>query len=373
MSEPPPDFDSNVRQRFTVKDSFQLPDGAVEYRVEYVPGSKESFRALCAELQSKGFTPWLVGSEEDCGLVVKKRQPPSQQSSRIPVLMALFTVASVVAFGILEVLIYADFAPIIPGYIVLLSYSACILAILVAHEFGHRYMAERKGSSAPVPYLIPGIPGITAFLPSLGIVSTQREPALNRDTLFDISLAGPLAAFGVTLVLYALSAFASVQSSAPLSGSQVVSGYFTVSQVNPSVLQTFVDSALSPFLQILAPGYLRLSPVNDAAAIGFLLTFITLLPLSFFDGGYLASSILGERGVRVASYLGVLALVIIDTPNYWAPAIFALLIVSRQQRLQLLDEVSGPSRSKRILLVLAVALAFLCLPIPQNLATFPLG
>lgn len=373
MTETPPDFDSLVRKRFTVKDSFQLPDGEVEYRVEYRPESKANFRSLNSELQPLGFTPWLIGSENDCALIVRKRQPPRPSVSRIPAIMALLTVASIVAFGILEVLIYDDFAPIIPDYVVLLSYCACVLAVLVAHEFGHRYAAERRGSVAPVPYFIPGIPGITAFLPSLGVVSTQREPAVNSDCLFDISIAGPLAALGVTIILYVLSAFASVQSAIPLTGSQVVSGYFTVSQINPGLLQRAIDSALSPFLQRVAPGYLRLSPVSDAAAIGFFLTFLTLLPMAFFDGGYLASTVLGERAVRAATYLSVLALVAIDTPNYWAPAIFTLLIASRQQRPQLLDEVSKPNSSKRILFVLAIVLAFLCLPIPQNLATFPLG
>ncbi len=372
MAETPPDFDSAVRKRFSVKDSFQLPDGEVEYRVEYAPESKESFKALCSELQPRGFTPWLSGTEEDCALVVRKKQPLLPLVSRIPVLMALLTVASVVAFGILEVLIYADFAPMIPGYAVLLSYCACILAVLVAHEFGHRYLAERKGSAAPVPYVLPGFPFITPFLPSIGIASTQREAALNRDTLFDISIAGPIAAFVITIVLYVLSAFTSVQSSAPVTAGQAINAYLSVGQVNPGVLQTAIDSALSPFLQQVAPGYVRLSPVSDAAAIGFRLTFLTLLPLSFFDGGYLAAAVLGERGARAATYLGILALVAIDTPAYWAPALLILLLASRQQRPQLLDEVSRPSRSKRALLVLAILLAFLCLPIPQNLLTFPL-
>lgn len=372
MAETPPDFDSFVRARFSVKDSFQLQDGEIEYRVAYGPESKANFKALCSELLPRGYSPWLTGAQEDCVLVVKKRQPPHPSVSRIPVLMALLTVASVVAFGILEVLIYADFAPVIPGYVVLVSYCACLLAILVAHEFGHRYLAERRGTTAPVPYLIPGIPGITAFLPSLGIVSTQREPAVNRDSVFDISIAGPLAALGITLVLYVLSTFASVQSSLPLAGSQPINAYFSVSQVNPGVLQMVIDSALSPFSQKAASGYAMVSPVGDAAAIGFFLTFITLLPMSFFDGGYLASTVLGERGVRVATYLGVLALIVIDTPTYWAPAIFTLLIASRQQRVQLLDEVSRPAHKKRALLVLVIVLAFLCVPIPQNLATFPL-
>jgi hypothetical protein len=376
LSDPASGFDSLVRSRFKVTDSFQLPDGEVEYSVEYGPESKGSFEALWSELLPQGLSPWLTGSKEDCTLVIRKKLPPRASTSRIPAFMTLLTVASVTGIGLLEIAIYADFAPAIPSYAVLLSYCVCILAILAAHEFGHRYFAERRHLAPPTPYLIPGVPGFTAYLPSLGIVSLQREPAVNRDSIFDVSVAGPLAAFAVTLVLYVVSAFASVQSALPLAGNQVVNAYIfqiSVSQVNPGALQTAINSALSVFLPSVTPGYFRLSPLIDAASIGFLLTFLTLLPMTFFDGGYMASTVMGGRGVRLATYLSIIALVAIDTPTYWAPAIIVLLISSRQPKVQLLDEVSPPAPSKRVLLLLAILLAFLCLPIPQNVATFPLG
>ncbi|MDV3244174.1 MAG: hypothetical protein LYZ66_03215 [Nitrososphaerales archaeon] len=361
-----------MRSRFQVTDTFQLPDGEVEYKITYGPGSKDSFKALCSELLPKGFSPWLAGSKDDCSLVVRKRQPPRPSVSRIPVIMALLTVASVVVFGLLERSTYAIFAPGIPDYVVVVSSCACILAILAAHELGHRYVAEREHVASPTPFLVPGIPGFTAFLPSLGIVSLQREPAVNRDVVFDLSIVGPIAAFGVTLLLYFVGEFAAVQSVVPLSGNRVVNGY-VFTQINPSVIQMAIGSALSGFTSSVAPGYFKLSPINDAAAIGFLLTFLNLLPMTFFDGGYMAASVFGGRGVRVATYLSVLALVTIDTPTYWAPAIIVLLIASRAPRLQVLDEVSEAKRSKKAVLLLALLLAFLCLPFPQNFATFPLG
>lgn len=354
-------------------DTFQLANGEVEYKVEYGASSKAAFKTLYAGLLPKGFTPWLTGTKNESTLVVRKRQPPRPAVSRVPILMALLTLASVVAFGVLERSVYAKFAPGIPDYVVVISYSASILAILAAHELGHRFVADREHLASPTPYLIPGIPDFTASLPSLGIVSLQREPAVNRDAVFDLSIAGPLAAFVVTVVLYFVSGFAAVQSSLPLAGNQVVNAYVSVSQVNPSVVQMAIDSALSGFTPAVAQGYFRLSPVNDAAAIGFLLTFLNLLPMTFFDGGYMAASVFGSRGVRLATYLSVLGLVTLDTPTYWVPAIIVLLIASRQPRGLVLDEVSGARPSKRLVLLLAFLLALLCLPLPQNFATFPLG
>jgi len=373
LSGLPSEVDALVRGSFQVRDVLNLPDDGVEYRVAYGRDSKEKFKGLWSELRSRGFSPWLTGTPEDCTLVVRKMQPPKPSLSRVPVVMALLTLVSILAFGLLEEQIYARFAPGIFGYLVVASYSGGIVVILAAHEFGHRYSARKRQVVSPTPYFIPGIPDFTGFLPSLGVVSLHREPALNKDAVFDVALAGPLAAFAVTVVLYAVGEFAGVPSSIPLSGNQLINPYIFVIQINPNMLQLALDSAFAPFVASVAPGYFKLSPVADAANIGFLLTFLSLLPMAFYDGGYLAASSLGSRATRTATYLSVIALVTLDTPAYWAPGIVVLLIASRAVRAQVLDEVSTPSHSKRLLFFGALLLAFLCLPLPQNIATIPLG
>ncbi len=362
-----------MRSRFTVKDTFQLPDGEVEYKVAYEAGSKKAFEELHSELSAQGLTPWLTGEADDCVLFVRKTQPPRSQKSMIPVIMALFTVASLVAFGLLEGEIYASLAPGVPWYAAFGSYAACIVAILSAHEIGHRYVSSRKKAVPPTPYVIPGVPTVTYFLPALGILSPQRAPAVNRDQIFDIMLAGPLAALLATLVLYAAGEFTSVQSTLPLQGPQVVNSFISVSQINPSVFQYLIDSAFAPFTSAVVPGFTKISPVGDAATVGFLLTFVSLLPMAHLDGGYLFSAAFGSRMSRAATYLSVLALIAFDTPNYWALAVVVLLMAGRPLNLQLCDDVSGVSRARKGIILAGLLLAFLSLPIPQNLLTFPLG
>ena len=123
----------------------------------------------------------------------------------------------------------------------------------------------------------------------------------------------------------------------------------------------------------MAPGVVKLSPLADGATVGFLLTFVGILPMTHFDGGYLSSALFGGNVTRRATYLSVLALIIFDTPSYWALAIIILLMAGRPLTLQLYDEVSSPDRTKRFIFLLALLLAFLSLPIPQNIATIPLG
>jgi len=130
---------------------------------------------------------------------------------------------------------------------------------------------------------------------------------------------------------------------------------------------------LRPLLPTAAPGNVWVSPIADGATVGFILVFIGLLPMAFYDGGFLSSLVLPEGLARLASYLSVFALLILDTPTYWALAVVVLLLAGRPFQLRLRDEVSGLSASRKWVFAGAVVLAFLCLPFPHNLGTLPLG
>jgi len=373
LSQPLPEIDSLVREKFQVKDSFNLPGDEVEYRVVYDAGSKRRFRELWSELSARGYTPWLTGSRENPTLVLRKKQPVVPSRSRIPVLLLLLTLASVVAFSLLDVLVYGQLAPGVSPYVVVLSYSVCVVAILAAHEFGQRRAAEKAGVSPASPYFIPGIPGFTSLLPSVGIISTQREPAVNRDALFDLSIAGPIAVLLVVLVVYAAGEFTWVQSSVTLTSAQAINSFIQIGKINPSVIQLTVDTIFSPLMKSVPSGYVRMSPMLDAGTFGFFLTFLNLLPITQFDGGRLFSTAFGGRGLTVTTIVSAIGLVVIDYPNYLFLGFFVLLIAGRQTSIQVLDDISAASSSRRLFFFLALALALLSLPLPQNIASLTLG
>jgi hypothetical protein len=372
---PPPEesVDSKVRSLFKVNDSFQLPDGETEYRVSYADDSKRSFEKLHEALEPQGLVPWLTGSREDCILLVRKKQPVSPSKSRIPLIMALLTFASVVLFAIVEEEVFGAFAPGVPWYAVFFEFGGCVWIIVLFHELGHRLASRRQKTTPPRPYIIPGVPAVTFFLPSLGIVSSQREPAVNRDRLFDVMAAGPLVTLGAAVLLYTVGGLTSVQSTLQMQGTHMVNSYISVAQIYPSAIQYAIDALLAPFTGPGTAGFVRLSPVVDAATFGFPLTFISLLPMAFFDGGYIFSSVFGSETSRAATYLSVLVLIVVDTPYYWALAIVVLLMAARPFDIQTRDDVSGISRGRRAVFVALVVLAVLSVPIPQNLATIPLG
>jgi len=344
----------------------------MEFSIVYRPDSKERFVELCRELTASGFTPRLVGTEGDALLFVRKAQPVGRQWSRVPVILALLSVGSVVAFGLFLGVIYQQYAPSIPEGSVILLYGGAVMAVVAAHEFGHVQVSRRKGEAPPAPYLLPGIPGITMALSLLGIVSRQRRPAVNRDRFFDVILAGPLLGLAVSLVLYVLGALVTVQSAVPLQSCQQVNGTATLC---PSVIQMGLDAVIGPLMPHVAPGYSALSPLADGATVGLILTFVGLLPMTAFDGGHLSSLAWGPVASRVAAYLSVVLLISVDLPTYWALAFVALLLMSLSQdsEPQLLDEVSRISETRKWLCLGALALALLCMPLPQTIAGFHLG
>jgi membrane-associated protease RseP (regulator of RpoE activity) len=358
-----------VAEKFAVKGSFALPGGESEYQVVYNGESKRKFVELDAELSAKGFRPEMAGTKDDCVLTVKKSETTATPASRIPVLLALFTLASLVVFSLLQRLVYAQLIPSFPGYLVFFGFGITVAALVGAHELGQRYAASKRKAGHANSYLIPWIPFLPPFIASLGFIATQREPALNRDNLFDTVIAGPLAVLGLAIALYFAGQLTGVQSAIAFKASQVAVS------INSNAIQVAVDTLLGPILPQVAAGRLWLSPVSDAATVGFILAFIGLLPMASFDGGFLSNLVWGPRAAKVATYLSVLTLLVVDmgTATYWAIAIVALLLAGRPFRLKLLDEVSGLSSSRRWVYVVVLAVAFLALPIPHDLATLPLG
>ncbi len=371
MSAQPQEVDDLVRARFTVKDKFLLQDGEEEYRVEYGPESKERFVDLCGALDGRGLEPHLTGTKEECVLTIRRKAVPTAVRSRIPVVLALLTSAAVVGAALLEWSEVGSLAPSAPGLQVAIVYGGCVAALLAVREFGHRYEARKSKSEPNSSFLLPGIPGVTAILPSLGFLSVQRNPAINRDKYFDIMVVGPLLILAASIALEVAKGLATYSSTVQLTSCQSVNSIVSVCPLNPSVLQAVIDRMVGGLFPA-SQGSLLLSPIGDAATVGFLLFFVSALPMASFDGGHLSTVAWGSTAARGATYLSVLALIVLDTPFYWGIAIVGLLLAGRSVRMQFLDEVSGVSRNKRLLYLLLIVIAFMCVPLPQNLATVPL-
>src|SRR6266699_3509973 len=74
-------------------------------------------------------------------------------------------------------------------------FALTVLAILGVHELGHYFTARHYKASVSLPYFIPA----PFLFSTLGAIILMRSPARDRNSLFDIAAAGPLAGLAVAL------------------------------------------------------------------------------------------------------------------------------------------------------------------------------
>ena len=106
-----------------------------------------------------------------------------------------------------------------------------------------------------------------------------------------------------------------------------------------------------------------MSPIMFAAWLGFLITFLNLLPAWQLDGGHMARVILGKKWHKIATYASMGVLVLL---NYWMMALFILILRSRSRDAKPLDDVSPLSKNRKIIYIGVIVLAILCAPIPAS-------
>ena len=168
-----------------------------------------------------------------------------------------------------------------------------MLAILGVHELGHYFTARHYHASVSLPYFIPA----PFLFGTLGAIILMRSPARDRNSLFDIAAAGPLAGLAVALPA-GLLGFA----------------WSSVVPVPPGGYMAFGDSLLTWGLSYLRfghipPGYMLFThPMADAAWAGFLVTALNLFPVGQLDGGRIAYALFGRRhrAIGKATVVGLL-------------------------------------------------------------------
>ncbi|MCS7179234.1 MAG: site-2 protease family protein [Anaerolineae bacterium] len=188
-------------------------------------------------------------------------------------------------------------------------FAAALMAILLAHELAHYFVARRYGSPVSLPYFIP-MP--FSILGTMGAVIFQRSPMRDRRALFDIGIAGPLAGFIVAVPLLILgllftrvgrpSDFLPPQEQTAVVYQEgnsllyLVAKYLVFGRILPD-RTTGEDVWLS---LPASPG----GPVAFAAWAGLLVTALNLLPIGQLDGGHVAYALLGRRAWKLA-YLAI--------------------------------------------------------------------
>jgi membrane-associated protease RseP (regulator of RpoE activity) len=321
----------------------------------------EPARALALiepRFKSFGYTPFL-GRQGD--LVWIRAVPLAEVSERtkagVNLILFALTLLSTLAAGSLVSgsFPFVTFNPSLEPFRLLdgVPFAFTLLAILGTHEFGHYFTARYHGASVSLPYFIPAPPPIFLF-GTMGAVIRMRSPARDRNSLFDIAVAGPLAGLVVAVPALLLG----------LSWSRV-------GMVLPDHSGlTFGDSLLMRVLTWLVFGSIPqgmdvfVHPVALAGWVGLFVTALNLFPVGQLDGGRIAYALFGpwHRQVSIATFVALMALGAVFHSANWIVFAGLILLLMGFHHPPPLDDLSPLSRRRYVLGVFCLILLILLIP-----------
>ena len=261
--------------------------GAIfEFRGELLVAPARAVDLLLERFGPFGYTPFLRATRD--GIVVQAwplAETTTQQRVGTNIVLFLLTCASTLSVG----LIYSGSptfdalrsSPSAARFLAGVPFAATLMAILLVHEFGHYFTARHYKASVSLPYFIP-LP--IGFLGTLGAIIRMRSPARDRNSLFDIAAAGPLAGLAVAVLAMVVGL-----------------AWSTVVPLPPGGHMAFGDSLLTRLLVqlrfgVIPEGFMVFThPMADAAWAGFLVTALNLFPAGQLDGGRIAYALFGRH------------------------------------------------------------------------------
>jgi len=238
-------------------------------------------------------------------------------------------------------------------------YTLALLGILGIHESGHLIAAKAHRLKTTWPYFIPGLP--VYGIPTFGAFIQSRGLTINREILFDVAIAGPIAGLIIAIIVSIFGAY-----TAPVLEVDIAQGLYEDSRVIKWDLgePLLMTASLAMFGKGGEGHEVLMTPLMFAAWIGFLITFLNMLPAWQLDGGHLARTLLGPKLHRYATYGSMAILVLLD---FWLMAILILFLSSRNPSASPLDDVSPLSKNRKLAYVGIIVLSILCAPLASGL------
>ena len=250
-----------------------------------------------------------------------------------------------------------------PGrFTVGLQYSIGLLLILGVHELGHFFMARRHAMDVTPPYFIPVPFGLGTF----GAFIQMRSPPANRQALFDVAVAGPLAGFVIAVPALLLGLrFSSI---IPGSADTISHGFLHGAMVGSSILFTVLTRlSLGDAAQYGA--HVQLSPLAFAGWLGLFITALNLMPVGQLDGGHITRAMFGSRVAQTISSLAMWSLFLLALfvwPGLMMWAIIVFLIAGRGA--PPLNDLTPLDTGRMVVGYIAILILILILaPMPHSL------
>jgi len=367
----------------------------VRYRGLLRIDSVEAYDQLAELLRPRNITP-LFRKEGERHVVFLTSGIAKEHNPKIwiNVLLIVLTILSVFWVGIIHAVSWEmagytsidlnSIKPHLPQIILeALAFTASLLGILFAHEFGHYLVGRRDGAQVTLPYFLP-LP-----LPpfgTLGAFISLLSPPKNKRVLLDLSLAGPLSGLIIAIPVLALGLSLSRIDILPasleeaqgmiLEGNSIlylglkylIFGQWLPAPVDYGGLQPclywlryFFTGAPFPFggMDVM------IHPVAMAGWAGVLVTALNLIPAGQLDGGHLMYVLAGKRTNTILPFiLGFLVLLGMVWSGWWLWA-FLIFIFGRMHA-EPLDQITELDQPRRLLALLGLVVFILVFtPVPM--------
>ncbi len=283
--------------------------------------------------------------------------PVSPRELTLPALLFLITVLSTTAVGMrymynfhlglpplssdADVLPYrwvlANFRDFASG----LPFSVTLIAILLAHEFGHYFACRVFHVRSTLPYLLPA-PSLSG---TFGAVIRLESRVRTRSALIVIGAAGPIAGFAVALVTVFLGLRASTYSPEPL-----------LANIQSPLLITGIHALLGEgsahSMEHIVP-----HPILVASWIGLLITALNLIPAGQLDGGHILYA-LSPRAHHISTRIVIVALALMGLFLWGGWLLWALLLTLPGMRHPKVPAVEEVTPAQYALIPLCAVLLF---------------
>jgi membrane-associated protease RseP (regulator of RpoE activity) len=359
----------------------------VRFRGKIRGDSAEAYDRLAARLRPQGITP-LFRKDHDTQVVLLVDGVLESKPSNPVVNLVLFivTLASVIFAGSLNT--FTGQANSASEYLLGLlrnmpnglPFAASLLAILLAHEFGHYLAGRFHKTNVTLPYFIP-LP-ISPF-GTLGAFIQLKEPPKNRRILLDIGIAGPLAGLVVAIPVLLLGlALSKVEVISPIAGQGVqmegnsilylLAKFAIFGQILPHPASYGGMSPILYWIRYFFTGQpfpwggvdVIISPIAFAGWAGLLVTALNLIPAGQLDGGHVLYVLLGRKArTLLPVILAALVLLGFVWEGWWLWA-FLIFLLGRLYA-EPLDQITSLNLPRKAVAILGLIIFFLVFtPIP---------
>lgn len=360
---------------------------AVRFRGMLYSESSETYDRLKPVFEREGVTLlFRMEGNEHIVMAVPGVIRPKPSNPWINLVLFLLTMFSVIFVGVGTAASYNTFAvedissqgiDLVRDLPLGILFAGSILAILVAHEFGHYTAARYHNVAVSLPYFLP-LP--IGYIGTLGAAIKLKEPPRNRRVMLDIGISGPLAGLAVAIPILLIGLSLSKIGTLPLSPAEsvghllegnsllylgakfLIKGEMLPSPVDYGGMHPLIYWGRYFFLGLPVPYGGRdvlMHPMAWAGWVGLLVTAVNLIPAGQLDGGHIIYVLFGRRAARLWPFI-IVGLVILRW-YLWAVLIFLL----GRTYAQPLDEITQLDDRRKVLAIIGlIVLLLVFAPVP---------